>query len=344
MSPLLTTEVKSEDNTEEIIAKARARMEQKDYEGTIKVLTDIADKDRRALLGIAYSHYNLKNYDKTVEFTEKALEKYPDDFVARKFLVFAYFKKDDLAKSLKNAEAALAIKKDEDVQALHDRIKRERSTKQTYTHESTNHFKVTFDGYEQGRISRTVIDILEDAYKYVGNELNYFPNEPITVILYTNRDFMDTTRAPGWAAGVFDRYDGKIRVPVKGVEGKESDLKRILYHEYTHAVVHSLTLTCPLWINEGLAEYFSRTYEKKLWQVIPLNYLEHTFAGVRGDKIWVAYWESHSAVSYLIEKYSLYRMKDLLVSFSKDPDTNKAFRETFGITYNDFLASWGKKE
>jgi hypothetical protein len=137
-------------------------------------------------------------------------------------------------------------------------------------------------------------------------------------------------------------YDGKIRLPIRGIEGQSASLKKVLFHEYTHAVVHSLTPGCPLWIHEGLSEYFSTHYPKKIGQVIPLNYLEKSFSGLRGENLRIAYWESYSAVSYLIEKYGLFRMKDLFVSLSRGNDINQAFRDAFSITYNEFISGWGK--
>jgi hypothetical protein len=47
-------------------------------------------------------------------------------------------------------------------------------------------------------------------------------------------------------------------------------------------------------------------------------------------------------VSYLIERYGASRMKDLLISLSKGADMNQAFKETFSISYNEFISSWGK--
>nr|MBP9913626.1 DUF1570 domain-containing protein [Opitutaceae bacterium] len=39
--------------------------------------------------------------------------------------------------------------------------------------------------------------------------------------------------------------------------------KELIYHEYTHQFFHSLGITMPLWMNEGLAEYFSTVVVKK---------------------------------------------------------------------------------
>ncbi|TAN45571.1 MAG: hypothetical protein EPN22_02095 [Nitrospirae bacterium] len=339
----LTAPADGNSETYAIMRKAIEKIEQKDCGPAIALLKEIASKEKRALFGIGYCYAIERNHAKVIEYIERYAAVEPNDFYARKMLAIAYHQSDDMKNSLKNAEAALAIQKDDDLPYLISRIKRESSGKKDYINESTNHFKVVFDGYEQGSVNRTVMGLLEDAYRHIGNELRFYPEQPITLILYTTKDFMDTTRAPGWAGGAYDHYDGKIRLPVRGIEGKDpSDLKRLIYHEYTHAVVHMLTSRCPLWINEGLAEYFSTTHKEKIGQRIPLQYLERTFAVGDINAVYTAYVESYSAVSYLIERYGLYRLKNFLQAMGKGTDINQAFKDSFGTTYKDFIATWGK--
>jgi hypothetical protein len=53
--------------------------------------------------------------------------------------------------------------------------------------------------------------------------------------------------------------------------------------------------------------------------------------------------ESHSAASYLMDKYRSDRIKGLLFSLSKGSDLNRAFTDSCQISYNDFIEKWGKK-
>jgi hypothetical protein len=135
-------------------------------------------------------------------------------------------------------------------------------------------------------------------------------------------------------------YDGKIRI-YQG-EGQGDLLKKVLFHEYTHAVVDSITQRCPKWINEGLAEYFSGGNKQKIGQLIPLRNIENSFLGLSNRNAHIAYQESYSAVSYLIEKYGMHKMKEMLVSLSKGSDPDQAFSSAFSKTYTDFIKEWGK--
>ena len=49
------------------------------------------------------------------------------------------------------------------------------------------------------------------------------------MILYSNQQFRDITRAPAWAGG---GYDGRIRLPVSGALRSPQSLDRVVIHEY----------------------------------------------------------------------------------------------------------------
>lgn len=315
------------------------RLREGDYAGAAGLFRELSEQDPRAFAGAGISYFRLGDYSNAIAFFEKALAQDSSDFISRKLLAFAYYKADNADSGLRNAEMALSLREDKELRTLCLRLKKEKELQGNFLEEGTAHFKVVYDGYEHGSVDREVLRILDDAYRFVGKELGYFPSGTVTVVLYTNRDFMDITQAPQWSGGIFD---GKIKIPVRGIEGRQQMLKKVLFHEYTHAVVHSLTRNCPLWINEGLAEYFSTSYPRKTGQVIPLKQLERSFSGLSGSNAGMAYWESYSAVSYIIEKYGMYRMKDLLMSLSGGAGINPAFKDTFSITYDEFIAGWGK--
>jgi tetratricopeptide (TPR) repeat protein len=113
------------------------------------------------------------------------------------------------------------------------------------------HFSVMFDGPADDVAARRVVDILEQAYLRIGGILAAYPAEPVGVVLYTREQFRDITRSPGWAGGL---YDGRIKIPMIGALDRSGDLRRILEHEFVHALVAGLAgSTAPAWLNEGLA-------------------------------------------------------------------------------------------
>jgi len=323
----------------ERVSAAAEKFRAGDYEGAIRLCRELPVdvKGAQGIMGMSY--LKLGDHESAERYLEEAAKNDPGDFGARKALAFLYYKKDDLEKGLLHAEAGLSIKRDQELQKVYEKLRKDKNTRQVSESESTSHFRIAFDGYKHGGMSRKVLEILEDAYSSVGKEFEYFPSAPVSAILYTNRDFYDITRAPGWSVGI---YDGKIRIPVRGAESNEAVLKKVLFHEYAHSVVRSLTPRCPLWINEGLAEYFSQSYARKIGQVIPLELLADSFSWLSGDQVGVAYRESYSAVSSLIERHGFYRMREFLRSLSAGSDLEQAFRGSFGQTYSEFVSTWGK--
>jgi|WetSurMetagenome_2_1015567.scaffolds.fasta_scaffold00094_15 tetratricopeptide (TPR) repeat protein len=334
--------IKPSNTNFELAKKAQESLLKKDFKSAAEQCEQLAEKDPKSFLCVGMSHFMLADYENAVRFLGKALEGRADEFTCRKYLAFARYYTHDLEKSISNAEKALALRKDPQLEAFLARLLREKQAHRNFVQESSSHFRIEYDGYEHGSISRAVIGMLEEAYSTIGKDLDYYPVNQITVILYTKYDFHDVTHAPGWIGGFFDKRDGKIRVPVRGVKGKEAMLRIVLFHEYVHAVIYSITKNCPLWANEGLAEYYAKGPSRKSGQVIPLERLENSFAGFDGRGIAIAYMESHSAVSYLMDRHGAHRMKDMLFSLSRGNDMDRAFTDSFHLSYTEFKDKWGK--
>lgn len=327
------------DTQSETRRRAVLLFNRKDYYGALKLFRQIREPGIEVLLGMGICYYKVGDYRRSVSFLKKVLDRDENNFTALKVIAFAYYRLDDIEESFVNARKGLSVGKDPELESLLSRVGRERRARRGYTEEDSSHFRILFDGYEHGSVEREILDILEDAYRNIGQDLDYFPPEPVTVILYTDRDFHDTTRAPHWSGGL---YDGKIRLPVKGMDFRKPLVRKVLFHEYAHAVVHYLAHSCPQWINEGIAEYFSTSYPDVVGQVIPLRNLEKSFSGLNDRNAAIAYRESYSAVSFLAGRYGLYRMKALLEGFGAGKGADAAFEDAFGITYSEFVSGWGK--
>jgi len=326
------------DNSLALMIKAQEELNKGRFESSLKLFLEASRKNNSAYLGAGISSFMLRDYENAVRYLESAPE-HDGGFLKNKFLSFAYYRTDNIQKSISSAEKGLAAKNDPELSAFLSRLHKETATHKRYIDESASRFKVIFDGYEHGSISRVVLNHLDDAYRMVGSETGYFPDQTVEVILYTGKDFFDVTQAPQWSGGLFD---GRIKMPVKGAEQNNTLLRTVLFHEYVHAVVWSITRRCPLWINEGLAEYFSRKHPRKVGQVIPLKYMERSFVGLSGPYVGLAYVQSWSAVSYMVDKYGLSRVMDMLRALGRNEDIEQAFYSAFGITYSEFVSTWGK--
>ena len=321
------------------LSRARVYVQKRKYRKAIEIYETMADADTAINLEKGQCYYFIKEYENALNCFQKALLSDPTHFMAGKFLAFTLYRLEQFELSLEYAREALSQKRDPELESLMSRVSRERELMKDYTDKQTSNFTITFSRIEHSDIKFTVIDILNDAYRTVGNQINHFPDSAISVVLYNERNFFDITRSPAWAGGLFD---GKIKIPIKRIKGREALLKRVLIHEFVHALVHDLTPSCPLWMDEGLAEYFSGPHPRDIGQVIPLNRLEKNFPFRDIRMLGLAYLESYSAVHYLISKFGMYRIRELLEALGKGIEFPKAFETVFLISYREFLNTWGK--
>jgi tetratricopeptide (TPR) repeat protein len=298
-------------------------------------------------LGIAYYHLREDRYAER-ELT-KAAEINPKETTAYQFLGELYYRKDDLETAASYWEKAVELDPSAgNLRARLERIRKEHRTEKDFNRDVTSHFLIKYEGREKIEAGRIILRILEDAYGVVGRGLSYYPDHEIQVILYTSRQFQEVTDAPGWSGGI---YDGKIRIPIGGIEQETPGLRRLLYHEYTHAVVRAITPRCPTWLNEGLAQYFEGreidTRQKEILNRIAqagklpsLSNLEGSFMGLNGNQAMFAYLFSLSSVRYMVDSFGLYRVKGILDELGSGADTGKAIGSGIMRSYEEFELGW----
>jgi tetratricopeptide (TPR) repeat protein len=326
----------------EIYGRADQYFKAKNYKEALPLYKELTVTDNKMSVFLGICYYETGDYPNARDYLENALEADENNALALKYLALTCYKLDDLENSLRYAEASLEIRWDAQLQAHCGRLKRELKAMKGYGNTRRVNFNIIFSKFEHNETRFAVIDILENAYRDIGQQMDTFPSTPVSVILYNEKNFFDVTRAPGWAGGLFD---GKIHVPIRGMKLDEPLLKRVLYHEYTHALVHTITSKCPRWLHEGLSDYFSLEpgQIETIGQIIPLKLLGVRFPTGNPKLVILAYWESYSAVSYLVDRYKLYRIKELLQDLGGGTDLNTAFFSAFSITYDRFVKTWGKE-
>ncbi len=298
-------------------------------------------------LGIVYFHLRDDNYAERE--LSRAAELNPKEAAAYQFLGELYYRKDDLETAASYwGKAVLLHATDTALRTRLDRIRRELHAEKDFNRDVTSHFLTKYEGREKIETGRIVLRILEEAYGEVGRALSFYPDREIQVILYSGQQFQDVTDAPGWSNGL---YDGKIRIPIGGIEKETPELRRILFHEYTHVVVRAITPRCPTWLNEGLAQYFegrqldSRQREmlKKIAQngrLPSLRSLEGSFLGLGIDQAQFAYLFSLSSVRFMVDSFGMYRVKCTLDELAKGADTGKAISSGIMLSYEEFELGW----
>jgi tetratricopeptide (TPR) repeat protein len=324
------------------IREANFYFKQGNFKRAIKLYLKVEPKSFQVLKSLGLSYFNTGSYSQAATILGEAVSKNSKDFKVLKYLGLSYCKEEDFTNALKWIELALQIGKDKELAYARVRTLKEKKNRKYYGVNKRVNFRITYSKLAHSRDETEIVSILESAYRDICGSLNFYPDDVTEVVLYTQKSFFDITRVPGWVGGLFD---GRIRLPVKDITADQfQDLRRIIYHEYVHALVHKITSTCPTWLNEGLAEYFSQqSYVQTIGQIIPLEYLETSFPN-KGKAVAVAYLESYSVVKYLIDRYGMYRVISLLKKLGEKIPFHKGFESEYMVSYQRFLAEWGRNE
>ena len=197
---------------------------------------------------------------------------------------------------------------------LLEKVRRERQAEHDMSRDLAGHFTIAYAAGISDALANTVLDVLQEAYGELGRELGYYPETDIPVLLYAREDFEAVTRSPVWAGAV---YDGKIRVPLGGVERMTPQLRALLFHEFTHVLVRFLGRgRAPIWLNEGLAELAGQRQfapsHRAYSQSLPPASLERPFTELPNELVPVAYAQSRARVERLAESCGSPALGELL--------------------------------
>jgi hypothetical protein len=170
------------------------------------------------------------------------------------------------------------------------------------------------------------------------------------VTLYTEQAFFDVTRAPAWTGAL---NDGRLRIPISGLNSLTPELARVLKHELAHSFINQLSAgRCPIWLHEGIAQLLEpkslasdgRQLAQlfKSQQNIPLNALEGSFMRFSGAEAYLAYAESLAAVSYINDAYGMGDLQRILERLSEGSSTEAALRATIHSGYGQLESDLAK--
>lgn len=293
--------------------------------------------------------------EKILELLYEALEY--DDSNASIYVLMGeiYYEDDRQLKAAKSWNKAVAINPSlKNVKKKLKKLEREIDTEKDFRTQEFRHFKVKFEGFKHWSAAWEALDILDDAYYEVGGKFYIFPDKPLTTIIYTMEEFNTVSGTSDWIAGL---YDGKIRIKQADIEGQREELKRIIYHEYIHALIHYFVGTnIPAWLNEGIAQYYENLPEPQeltaseksilkkridIWWRPDFNRIDNFFVSKESQEdVYFAYAFSKSFVLYLAKKEGEYSFKTLLEKFKNGSGMEEAFSQVYYKPVDMLVDDW----
>ena len=302
-------------------------------------------KNARLHLGAGTAAYLERRDEDATRALDRALELDPRLTEARLLLGQIRYRGGDLFGAIGLYERGVAdAPGDSRSRETLDRWRREAELNDRLRQSLNDRFTVSFEGPAEAPLAAQALESLDRAYWRIGQALSTYPARPVSVVLYTTQQFHDITRSPAWAAGA---YDGTIRVPLRGALESPKELDRVLAHEFTHALIHTLaSRNVPTWLSEGLAAAFeaddlnwAHERVREAPQQMPLRMLRTSFGPLSGDQAQLAYATSALAVRLLLDETGGLGIANLLRDLGAGVEFDAAFARRIQRSFTDWIAS-----
>jgi tetratricopeptide (TPR) repeat protein len=291
------------------------------------------------------------NASQALTYAQRAVRAAPESPDAYTVLGYAQQACDRTKDAVASWKHSLELRPDPNVQKYLDKAQREQNVETDFAQRESSHFVLHYEGKQTSETLRAqILGTLESDYDDLARDLGTPPRDNILVTLYTEQAFFDVTRAPSWSGAL---NDGKLRIPISGLNSVTPELARVLKHELAHSFINQISGgRCPPWLHEGIAQLLEPkslgSDGRQLAQLfksqrnIPLNVLEGSFMRFSGGEAYLAYAESLAAVSYINDSYGMGDIQRILQLLSQGSSTEAALRATIHSDYGQLESEIGK--
>jgi tetratricopeptide (TPR) repeat protein len=315
----------------------------RDYDEAIARLREAQTYDPRsdrAQVGLAAAYFAQGRDLYARAILDQGLRDHPDHPEMLALLGDVYYSQERLEEARQAWEKSHSLRPDPAVRNRLDKISREAAVDGEYRRTDAAHFTLKYDGERTGPdLGSQILTALEEQYADLVVRFDYLPPQPIVVVVYPQRQFHAATLAEANVAGLFD---GKIRVPIGGLQQIRSEARRVLVHELAHAFIAGKSgSAAPRWLHEGLAQYVegSRT------PAADAAALARAYRDLDGRPGWgetFSYPSSLAFVEFLVEREGFHRLADVLEAMSRGLGEDPAFQEATRYSLKELRDLWGK--
>jgi predicted negative regulator of RcsB-dependent stress response len=295
------------------------------------------------LLNLAVLNLRESQFTEALGPLEHARRVAPDSADTAKLMGWAYYGANKTDQAIEEWKRAERLRPDPEVERAIAKAERDKSEEENYREGETAHFTLKYYGGAAPELARGILRALEDDFRDLEGQLDYTPPDSIVVILYTQQAFADITRAPGWVGAV---NDGRLRIPVRGLNEITPDLARVLKHELTHSFVAQKSHGhAPTWLHEGVAQWMEGRRSSSTAGALlnaagqgmgpQLATMEGSWMSLSGDAAGFAYAWSLAAVEAMIDAGGVSDISRLLDRIAAERSTAAALRDALHTNYDD---------
>jgi tetratricopeptide (TPR) repeat protein len=327
------------------------QMTQGDLPGARAFLEEALNLNKRdpaTASNLAVVHLRMGNYRDAEGLLKTAVDIDPNNQETRYLLGLTYYAQEKITAAIDEWTAGLRLGPHPEMSRSLDKALKEARVHDQLGELRSTHFILRYDQkVSDQRLGQQMLAELEALYSQLTSELTSRPPATIAVILYPNQTFFDITRAASWMGAMFD---GKIRVPTKGLSSVTPELRSTLRHELTHAFIGALPQDCPAWFNEGVAQLqegeSAAADRKTLAQLretgllIPLTNLNESFTRLPEAAVNIAYLEGLSSTEFLAARFGRASIRNILELMAQNYNFENAFKTALKTSVADFESAW----
>ncbi len=221
----------------------------------------------------------------------------------------------------------------------------------------TDHFDIYYYP-EMEDLARRGAFIAEESYRALEQKYNHCILNRIPLIFYSSHlHFEQTNTTPGFipegVGGFFEFFKGRVVIPY---DGSMFDFRHVIRHELVHVFMYSKIGRVlydhrmlqdhlpPLWFTEGLAEYWSETWDQQAEMVMRDAVVSGYFVPLSSmDEIagtYLMYKEGQNLLRFIGQRYGDEKILLLMENFWKSGTFEDVFRMTIGESYREFDREW----
>jgi hypothetical protein len=221
----------------------------------------------------------------------------------------------------------------------------------------TDHFDIYYYPQMRGLAERGAA-FAEDAYRVLREKFNHTISRRVPLVFYSSHlHFQQTNITPGFipegVGGFFEFVKGRVVIPSNG---STEQFRHVIWHELVHVFMHSKISRVfidhrkrqgsmpPLWFTEGLAEYWSTTWNTQADMVLRDAILNDYLVPVKSmERIYgsfLMYKEGQSIIEFIARRYGEETILLLMENFWKSRFFSEVMKETIGKTYEEFDDEW----
>lgn len=306
-------------------------------------------KNSAILFNLAATHFRTGNYRVAEDLLVACLEVERNDQDVHYLLGEAYYAQEKVSQAISQWNTALRLGPNPRISQRLAKARQESGVHNELGVLQSAHFILRYDRkVSDYRLGQQMLTTLEDLYRQLSVELTSRAPATVAVILYPDQTYFDVTQAPSWSGALFD---GKIRVPTKGLGMVTPELTAVLAHELTHSFIRALPGSgCPSWFNEGVAqlqEGKTAAKHRKLLaqlhkenQLLSLQMMKGSFSGLPTNVASMAYLEGLGAVEHLTSKFGKSVVRNILDLMGQNYNFENAFRSITQQSIAEFEGSW----